>query len=502
MNLKVLLVDLGSHRKEFNEPIGIECIETYVTRRLGNIFFDSDIYPNFDKNKIADYDILGISLNVGTLDIFDDIYNFIKKNNLNIPIIVGNTIPTYGFKELLEKYNDILCVRGEGEEAFLQLINLFLKEKNFTPSKLKNIHNISFWEKGGVFCNKIVPINLEKESKLIRKKKFINLIKSNNGIARIEGSRGCHWGKCHFCCINAKYGNSSWRAYNVEKIIAELIDLSKEGISSLYFTDEDFFGQNYNRIVELSEQILYCKSKNIIAKDINFFISILTNDVVNSNGYLALKKFKEAGLREVFIGLESGESEQIRRYNKKANIDNNKLALTKLKELDIQVDIGFIFFDPYLKFDALYKNMEYLDSIESDKYDSSSFKRLRIQPYTQAVDDYKDAITAGLDLNNLEYPYKFIDHNVESTYKMFSEWELLLTDEIYFLQGRSRGEINSESDREKIKEIIAKIRTFDFDMLKNIVHFVNGDITNKEYLNKKNVLLNKKRKIIFAAQNI
>lgn len=58
---------------------------------------------------------------------------------------------------------------------------------------------------------------------------------------RLEGSRGCSWNKCSFCCIGAKYADSNWNGFSIDKIITELVELSEYGFRSPYFTDEDFF---------------------------------------------------------------------------------------------------------------------------------------------------------------------------------------------------------------------------------------------------------------------
>lgn len=92
-------------------------------------------------------------------------------------------------------------------------------------------------------------------------------MKKHHGIVRLEGSRGCSWNKCSFCCVNAKYANPAWRVFSIDKIINELIEISDMGFHAPYFTDEDFFGQEYDRAIELGERIIQLKTQGQIRSD-------------------------------------------------------------------------------------------------------------------------------------------------------------------------------------------------------------------------------------------
>ena len=92
-------------------------------------------------------------------------------------------------------------------------------------------------------------------------------MKKHHGIVRLEGSRGCSWNKCSFCCVNAKYANPAWRVFSIDKIINELIEISDMGFHAPYFTDEDFFGQEYDRAIEFGERIIQLKTQGQIRSD-------------------------------------------------------------------------------------------------------------------------------------------------------------------------------------------------------------------------------------------
>lgn len=99
------------------------------------------------------------------------------------------------------------------------------------------------------------------------------------------------------------------------------------------------------RAVEFAEFVLGAKADYIIAEDLSFLIAARVNDIVRAGGRRALCAMKRAGLREVFVGVKSGSSGQLRRFGKPVTADLNKQALGILRELGLEIDIGYILLD-------------------------------------------------------------------------------------------------------------------------------------------------------------
>lgn len=311
------------------------------------------------------------------------------------------------------------------------------------------------------------PVDLFAQTSVVREDHFLRTIQRKHGIVRIEGSRGCSWNRCSFCCVNAKYANPSWRPFPITKIISELRELSSYGFVSPYFTDEDFFGQDYQRSIEIASKIIELKQLGEINPQMDFFISILAADATNPSGQRALSVWKDAGLREVFLGIESFEQNQLKRFCKKANADINQKAIEFVKSIGLQIDSGYILFDPQISFEALGININYIQSLQLNKLDSRSLKRLRLQPMTTISDDMSESIIGKLDIDSLEYPYTFHDRQVENVYKAFKQWENANLYQVWRIQAASRGEVD-EAIRVQLKSILGQIRDIDFSVLKLI----------------------------------
>ncbi len=173
--LKILLFDLGDIRGELNEPLGIECISSRIIRE-GNVKVDMFWYSMIKSIPFQDllqYDCIGISMNIGTLSRFEEIYDFIMNaGKKKFPLILGGCIPTFSYKKLVERYENKICIYGEGEEAFYDLINSFTKGLCGIDDRLLKIGNLSFKLNNQVVITPKKPINLEHEDTLIRNSFF------------------------------------------------------------------------------------------------------------------------------------------------------------------------------------------------------------------------------------------------------------------------------------------------------------------------------------------
>ena len=306
------------------------------------------------------------------------------------------------------------------------------------------------------------------------------------GIAHLEGSRGCIYGKCSFCGIVQKYGQSYWRPFKEEYIYDELITLSDAGVVSPYFTDEDFFGNDVERVKRIANGIITLKKEKRINPELNFYFNMRVDSVVGngSGGYenarRTLKLLKRAGLREVFIGVESGNSEQIERYHKNNEQQKSIRAIMTLNSLSIDIDIGFILFDPFMSIYDLLDNLNFIVQAGISTNYSRLAKKLRVEPLTPFAMTKKGSsnISNILDMETVSYPYTFIDKRVENVYKIFKKWESEDLDFIYNLQSFCRGEVPNEEERREAKNIISMYRSLDLAFLRKLAEC---ELNNEKY---------------------
>jgi len=325
-----------------------------------------------------------------TQDIFD-MLSTLKTMNLTAHINLYGYYPTFAYKKILESFPFINSVTvGEPEFTTLDLAKHILGKKgitsgNFTSHKLTkedkntpplsphceggdggvenyfpdemNIPGLAFKDRNGkIVFNPRPPIqNLDQLPYPDRQD--IDLYKKKGIVTYIQGSRGCY-GHCTFCYLNPFYGQVNlWRGRSAKNIFDEMLDLNTEhSIESFYFSDANFFGPGKagkERAVTLAELIL---AHNM---DIHFGFECRANDIEESS----LSKLVMAGLTNVFLGLESGDTASLKRFKKHTTIDENKKAIQLLRDYGIDPTFGFIMFEPNSTLESVRNNFEFLQEM-------------------------------------------------------------------------------------------------------------------------------------------
>lgn len=492
MKLKFLLIDIGYDCEELNEPLGIETLLSYL--RVYSPSVKCDIYSaNFDNTEYGKFlfdfcpDVIGFSTHINTWDRFDRFYNisnkYFKKSNKEPIYIVGGILGTYEFSTVLERYSNVICSIGEGEESISNLLNIVATNKNITIINLinnlltNNCPNLALMVKDQVILTERRVLNNLEDLNICVDHRYLDSVISKNGIVRMEASRGCPWNKCSFCVLNWKYAGTQWRPFSINKIINEIIDLSSMGAKTIYFTDEEFIAGRKERLFTLISYIQQEKNKNAINPDVEFVASTSVQaisgkyEIDKESIKVLLKKMKKVGFRSFFLGIESGSNSQLKRFNKGTTVSEIESTLRLLRELNIEVDVGYILFDPFLTIDELKDSLSFLKRNGLEKHISRFAKRLRLVPFTPFC-HYKNLKKGEYDSNLVEQKYLFNDNNIQDIFNMYSSWEEKHLSKTHLLQASIRN-LQTSRDRDEQIDILGKIRIDEYDMLNKLIQFKN-----------------------------
>ncbi len=167
----------------------------------------------------------------------------------------------------------------------------------------------------------------------------------------VAASRGCY-GNCTFCCIGPFYSCGAWRPRAVERVREEIEHrLSARKLSQVYFVDPNFMGPGragQDRTLHMASEL-----KNL---DLTFGLEARVNDIEPDT----VAALKDAGLRSVFLGVESGSQAVLKRMRKGITPDQSSRAISILRTADVDVIVGFIMFDPDSTITDLQDNFEFL----------------------------------------------------------------------------------------------------------------------------------------------
>ncbi len=248
------------------------------------------------------------------------------KKDMNCPIIIGGAHATY-YPELIEyPAIDLIC-RGEGETAFLEIL-----ERLDGGKDLLNIPNT--WCKDGADIQKNELGNLIEDldtlplpDRMLYYK--YDFLKNNENKAFISG-RGCPY-SCTYCSIaglrDLYRGKGRFvRFHSAERVIEEIRDVrDRYGLRSVIFQDDTFIiGPD-----RLQELLALYGSEIALPFVCHIRADILTPEIA--------RQLKQAGCHSVDFGLESGD-ENLRAtiLGKKIGNDQYHAAAAYLKESGIR----------------------------------------------------------------------------------------------------------------------------------------------------------------------
>ncbi|MFH1189802.1 MAG: ATP-binding protein [Candidatus Omnitrophota bacterium] len=449
--VKILLINIVDKQKVApSYPIGLYTLKTYMKQNYPDKcaveirdtqLDDLDSIMRYAKEWPAQ--IIGLSVMTENISVFDDFMNRLDasmQNNVRPLCVVGRQVATFGYKDLLKKYPEIVCVRGEGELALAGL-NEFVQGK----WDLRDVCNIAYSDKGTIVETKRMLLSDFESIGTVDHSELARYIKVGGG-AWAEASRGCPWGLCKFCSISEFWGEPRRRREkSVEAIIAELKQFASMGVERFTFSDEAFIGygiKGVKRARKIAQAIIDSGIK------ISFHTDIRASSIWNRNDTPekrqlridTLKLLKKAGLVTAFIGIETGSPSQLKRYRKGSDIETMEAALKICKELGINVALGFIMIDPLVSKEEILENIAFVKRNKLLPHMSVPLNRLRIysgEPYIETIreeearlgrrfiSDTFDRETLTYKVEDYKYPAvrvitEFVDRYDENEYDLFN----------------------------------------------------------------------------------
>jgi radical SAM superfamily enzyme YgiQ (UPF0313 family) len=176
-------------------------------------------------------------------------------------------------------------------------------------------------------------------------------------IANALGSRGCTHA-CAFCSIAAWHklcGGARYRVRTPANLADELAALFRDGVRIFNFHDDNFLlgtkDESFARVRSL-ERELRARGVGRIA-----FAIKARPDEVDAELFDWLKSI---GLFRVFLGVEAGTAEALRRLGRGQTLDDNLRALDVVNRLDIHTCFNLLIFNPESTLEDVAANVAFL----------------------------------------------------------------------------------------------------------------------------------------------
>lgn len=221
----------------------------------------------------------------------------------NIPIIVGGPQAAFLDEDFFCQTDVAAVVCGEGELTTLDLLNSL-----FYNRKLNEVSGIKFMEGGHLITTPPRPLITNLDALPFPDSKYALGTLFRPTIASFLTGRGCPY-SCSFCYEGGNTKGVRWRSVdNVCREINQVLE-KRPDIHYIMFTD-DTFTVDEKRVRD------FCKKlKNLRRKfDFNWFCEGHVQTLYGKKDLL--HEMIDAGLSCLQIGIESGDDEVLKAYNK------------------------------------------------------------------------------------------------------------------------------------------------------------------------------------------
>lgn len=344
-----------------------------------------------------------------------------KEINRDILVVLGGSHPSCSPEMVLRDKNIDIVVSGEGEYAFLDIVNTFNRGED-----IRNIAGSIVRRNGSVFLNPPRPLIKDLDvlpfpaRHLLPMASYFNnaarstLYNMRNPFTTLITSRGCPM-RCVYCAVKTIWGRT-WRARSAANVVDEIEYLIKNyGVKEIHFSDDNI-SVNKDRIVSLCQEI--------IKRNIDIRWACPTGIAIWSMDEDLLKIMKKAGCYRLTFGLESGNRETLDFIGKKYSYARAKELIKMANRLGFWTASTFIFGFPQEKQESINDTISL--AINSD-LDFAVFYTPIIFPGTELFDVYQEVgIKYNPQITGVNTAYDSLYFSKEDLFTMRAEANALV----------------------------------------------------------------------------
>ena len=409
----------------YGRHLGLAYIASSLRQKGHKVDIVDCIIENMSVNSLVELlvkknaDLVGFTVYQGAAKYLSRILSELEGRKISSHITAGGIFPTIMYMDLLTacpRLNSV-CL-GEGEHALPDLAEAIAANRDWT-----DINGLAFYKEGRVYVNELRPLIQDLDNLPFPSIDSLDLLHRDNRLRHITlvSSRGCY-GNCTFCHTPTYYKRFSgqpWRPRSGKNVADEIESVTgRYPVSHISFYDDTFFGageKGKTRAVEVANEI---KSRNF---KITYSIESRVNDV-DEETFLELKN---AGLVNVFLGVESISRPALKVFNKGITPEQTNRAIMILEKLGINYSIGYILFNPYTKLDELLEGVRFWRTIKNyPKNSTVGFGDRLFLLKGSGIENkmQEDGLLLSKDLfSGYDINYRFMEHETQQAFDIFNQ---------------------------------------------------------------------------------
>ena len=331
--------------------------------------------------KLDEYDIgvLGVTMiSHGYLNTikFLEVY---RSNHPETKILGGGHFATFAAEKILNHTSvfDGIAL-GEGEYSLVNYCKNVLRQEDVL------IHDIQLPDQS---VNRSFNRILDMDDLPFPSRDYLKLAVKRGAVPSLTSSRGCS-ARCSFCTVHNFYkakNGPRWISRSVENTIEELKYLHKDfNVHHFMFVDDNFIGpgpKGREKAIEFAEA--YRKSGLPMTFHIDCRAVNVTKEVFEA--------LVAAGLKSVFIGIESVSHNDLVLYKKGLKVESNWEAVKTLKKYNLNYTLSMIMFNPLTDKKSILDNINFL--LDARYYPRNPISILNFYEGTDANKSMKEFIS-------------------------------------------------------------------------------------------------------------
>jgi hypothetical protein len=299
-------------------------------------------------------------------------------------------------------------------------------------------------------------------------------------IASMLTSRGC-WRDCAFCSINAWYervGGKKFRVRTTASIVAEVADLYlNHGARVFNFQDDNFFLPSPEKAARRFAEFRDGLRQAGVGE-----LAIMVKARPDSITRESVAILDELGLFRVFLGVENGCDNGLRKLNRKNTVEQILNALRILNDFDVHIAFNLLMFEPHTDMPEILANLRFIERHMDNPF---NFCRAEAYPGTALADQL--AAEGMLRGDYFGYDYRLVDPHAEMFHEIanfaffdrnFSNCGLhyftMQVDFTFQLLRRFHPAVLTERLRAAVKNFIKETNLDTYEHLCGIYDFVAG----------------------------
>lgn len=407
---KILMITINGAWKHGN--IGIDQLTGYL-RKNG---FNVDIIYCHKRDRIEEifqkikdeYNFYGFSVTSSNYEMCKNLACLLKNYSNDNVIDFGGGYVTRYYREVLRDVPSLdFITLGDGEIPTEYLLNQLIKNPNYILHK-KTGHD-SVASRNDVdskiqFLNTVIDylpaFDYYETDKPERNARKVHCIQTKNNVCT---------GNCSFC--TERHGKVCYK--NIDFIIEQIkIVHDRFGVHKIFFSDDNIFDPNdINGKQHVKQLCMALKNLNFKMAYQCYIKAISLKDTSEDNEILAL--MKEVGFVEVFVGIESGDDDDLKLYNKFTTVEDNYTIIRILKRHELTPIMGFIGFNPYSTFKKIANNFKFLIDVECTYLSNYLYCFVNVNKYTSIYDMIKkDNLMLSSDEEYINISYDYLNSEV------------------------------------------------------------------------------------------